>query len=42
VRPPADYQVPDVAAKVARLVISYTGYVNRTVWQRNHNSCAVL
>lgn len=29
----ADYQAPDVARKIVRLVMSYTGYVNRTVWR---------
>ena len=30
----ADYVAPDVSAKIVRLVLSYTGYVNRTVWRR--------
>ena len=29
-----DYQAPDVSRKIVRLVMSYTGYVNRTVWRR--------
>jgi UDP-N-acetyl-L-fucosamine synthase len=29
-----DYQVPNVAEKVARIVLSYTDYVNRTVWRK--------
>lgn len=29
-----DYEVPDVAEKVARLIVSYTAYVNRVVWQK--------
>jgi UDP-N-acetylglucosamine 2-epimerase (non-hydrolysing) len=30
----ADYAVPNVSAKVVRLLLSYTDYVNRTVWSR--------
>ncbi len=33
-RPVADYAAPDVSRKIVRLVLSYTGYVNRTVWRR--------
>jgi UDP-N-acetylglucosamine 2-epimerase (non-hydrolysing) len=32
-----DYTVPDVSAKVVRLIHSYTDYVNRVVW-RKHGS----
>ena len=30
----SDYETPDVSKKVLRTVLSYTGYVNRTVWRR--------
>ena len=30
----SDYEIPDVSKKVLRTVLSYTGYVNRTVWRR--------
>ena len=30
----ADYDADDVSAKVARIILSYTDYVNRTVWRR--------
>jgi UDP-N-acetylglucosamine 2-epimerase (non-hydrolysing) len=33
-RPVADYSMPNVADKVLRIVISYTDYVNRTVWSK--------
>jgi UDP-N-acetylglucosamine 2-epimerase (non-hydrolysing) len=30
----ADYTVPNVAAKVFRIILSYTDYVNRTIWRK--------
>jgi UDP-N-acetylglucosamine 2-epimerase (non-hydrolysing) len=35
VRTPADYCMPDVSAKVLRIILSYTDYVHRTVWHRS-------
>ena len=29
-----DYVAPEVSGKIVRLVLSYTGYVNRTVWSK--------
>ena len=33
-RLPADYEAADVSAKVVRVVLSYTDYVNRRVWMK--------
>ncbi len=30
----ADYAVPNVSEKVVRIVMSYAGYVNRTIWHK--------
>jgi UDP-N-acetyl-L-fucosamine synthase len=33
-RPVADYSMPNVSDKMVRIIISYTDYINRTVWRK--------
>jgi UDP-N-acetylglucosamine 2-epimerase len=35
-RPVQDYEATNVAQQVLRIVMSYTDYVNRTVWHKSH------
>jgi UDP-N-acetylglucosamine 2-epimerase (non-hydrolysing) len=30
----SDYKVPNVSEKIARIILSYTDYINRTVWHK--------
>ena len=34
-RVPPDYAVPNVSHKVLRIILSYTDYINRTVWRKH-------
>ena len=31
----ADYSMPNVSDKVLRVIVSYTDYINRTIWNKD-------
>ena len=31
----ADYSMPNVADKIIRIIVSYTDYINRVVWNKH-------
>lgn len=35
-KPVTDYEVDNVSKKVLRIILSYTDYINRTVWRKNN------
>jgi len=35
IKPVKDYEVDNVSKKILRIILSYTDYVNRTVWHKN-------
>lgn len=39
-RLPADYDVPNVSWKVAKIIFSYTDYVRRVVWMKDPSGAA--